>query len=185
MKAIRTILLSALISGFTACPVFAETPVTKEMANQYFKNCMAKEDPRITRQAQEELCACTSAKMTETLSVQDIQRMSGNDQAARNALNKMLVEVYGPCMAAPTRDLILNNCLQNKELANLTNDAEALCGCIAEETAVYLEENAPEIISREISRSPNLTDPNAVLMASKEVESKIKQKTLSCMNLFR
>ena len=89
-----------LLAAFLSLPALAQTPITTEMSNAYYNSCMGARDQRMSNDAQDSLCTCTAMKMKEAMSVEDIRVMGQNDQDGRNMLNKMLLDVYVPCMSA-------------------------------------------------------------------------------------
>lgn len=183
----RSILLASIFVAVVpfVASAFAGTAITREMANGYFKNCMAQSDPRITPESQEDLCACTALKMQENFSVEEMKALGGNDSKAREAINKMMTGVYGPCMEFPVRDMVMGECLKNKELEAATKNYKAMCGCVADETGQFLAAEAPRILTEAFALNPNSVDPNEVVMSNAEVQNKIRQKTLSCIEKFR
>ena len=65
----------------------AQTPISKQTANAYFGNCVqaaqkqAQNNPagaqKLSPASQNMLCACTSAKMMDHFSMEDMQQMTG------------------------------------------------------------------------------------------------------------
>lgn len=178
---IRPILITLLLL-IPALPGHA-TQLNKDQANAYYKNCVAQSDPRLSQKSQEALCSCTSAMMTQQMSVEDIQTMGQNTQAGRDALNKMLLDVYAPCMQFPVEDLVATECLKDEKISmmGLKSDRRALCGCIAARTGAWLKSTGRSIMSGLIGRNANITDPISPVMDSPEFRSASYDNLVSCM----
>ncbi|MCB9988965.1 MAG: hypothetical protein H6868_06480 [Rhodospirillales bacterium] len=168
--------LTFLFVLLTALPAQAQTPVSDKMADIYFSNCIAKRDERMTIDTQEIMCQCTALLYQKNMSVEELQVMAQNDQAGRNALNRMLVLVYAPCMEFPVRDLIYYRCMENK-----FQSQKGICGCLADKMAQYTAESAADKLSAVLRNSPNITDPMEPIVNSPEFAQMEKRLALSCI----
>lgn len=174
------LVLALMAAGGTA-PAGA-TAITKDIANAYYQNCMAQKDARITPEGQEALCSCTAARMTETMTVEDIQTMGRNDRQGREKLNDMLVNVYGPCMKYPVQDLVAAQCVSDPkiDMMNLRMDRGALCTCMGEQAGAWFSTKGNEMISRLLEMDPNLTDPIGPIMDSSDFKRASYNSLLAC-----
>lgn len=157
------------------------TAVGKDMADAYYKNCVSRPNPILSDKTKDMLCTCTAARMMESLTVEEMRTMAQEDQAGRLALNKMLVQVYTPCMEFPIRDLVYDNCIKNKPNLPQVNNLEGLCGCMASETAEYIAKEGPQTIQNALKTDPFITDPMGPLMSSPEFQKASQDFTMSCM----
>lgn len=166
-----------------AGPASAQTLVPKETANQYFANCVSAPSSGImSQQGQQMLCACTAARLTQFFSMEDMQAMMGTDPAlARPAYNRMIVNVYAPCMDVPTREYHYKACMENPNTAKLGRHPEGLCSCAADALAQHMKFHGSEIFSKILSRDPNITDPAAALFDDPEFQTLAQQKTIGCL----
>ena len=176
-------LLSILILTLTSAVSNAATPITKDMANSYYNNCISKKgDQKLTKESQDFLCSCTAAQMMDSMSVEDVQAMSTQDQrTARRAFNKMLINVYAPCMEYPAKDHYYNTCLSNPQTKKLGGNPEKLCGCMSDKVATHLKQNGKELFTGILKRNPNVTDPMAALEADKQFQNYVGKQALSCV----
>src|SRR5690606_25980766 len=113
MMRLLALLLTLCLTSFAAQ---AQTQVSKETANEYFNNCVKAASPQqpVSVQTQEMLCACTAARLTQFFSMEDMKTMTGPDpSAARIAYNKMIIDIYAPCMEEPTREYYTGVCTSN------------------------------------------------------------------------
>ena len=158
----------------------AATPITKEMATEYYKNCVQKDGGLISEGSQKKLCACTSARMVDDFTLEEMFAMGGSDQKARNAINKMIVQVYAPCIKAPAQDYYRSVCMSNPDTKKLTSNTEPLCSCMAHEVASFLEKNSAALFQDILTRNPNITDPMQALTSDPQFENFAQKKLLSC-----
>jgi hypothetical protein len=174
----RLLLFIAVL--MVAVPAFAQTPIDKDTANAYYGNCMKQETPLMGQESKEIMCACTSAKMMENMSVEDVQAMQGSDGSARLAFNKMLISVYGPCMRYPAYDYHYLTCVENPDTAKLSANPEELCSCMASEVAEYLGSNGVNVLADILQRNPNIEDPMSALMEDESFQAYAQNKLLDC-----
>lgn len=186
----RALILALFILALTPWAAQAQqgqTPISQDMAKKYYENCGARPDSlnAMTPESKNMLCTCTAAQLMKSMTVEDIKIMGGNDQSARNALNKMLINVYAPCMEFPARDLVYGNCVGNAQLKAAASNIQGLCGCVAGEAAQYIAANGPSIMKQEIAKNPNVTDPLAPLMESAEFTQASQSFTMKCLQQFQ
>ncbi|MCI5060960.1 MAG: hypothetical protein MRY79_07800 [Alphaproteobacteria bacterium] len=162
--------------------VAGATPITRQTAEAYFQNCMQQpSQPGLTQTGKNNLCACTAAKMMQSLSVEDVQMMGGQDQNARNAMNKMIVHVYAPCIQYPAKDHYYHTCVTNPQTKKLGRNPQKLCGCMASQVASYLGSNGQQVFQNILSRNPNIADPMSALTSDQEFQSFAQSKLLGCV----
>lgn len=168
-------------------PGHGATPISQEMARKYYENCKSRPDPMkvMSDQSKDNLCSCTATHLMSSMTVEDIKIMGGNDQPARNALNKMLTAVYAPCMEFPARDLVYANCIANSQLKAAASNLEGLCGCVAGQAAQYIAANGPGIMQQELMKNPNVTDPLGPLMQSQGFTQASQTFTMQCLQQFQ
>lgn len=179
----RLPLLFAFAFCIFASGAWAETPVSKETANAYFGNCMAKRDPRMTTKSQEELCACTAAKMTDVMTMEDIKRMSQQTQEGVQSFNLMMTHVYMPCIGAPVHDLLMTECLANKKIdqQGFKVDKGDLCGCISDRTGKWMADQGPAMMEIILKKNPHITDPIQPIMDSPDFRREQMDNLLRCV----
>lgn len=180
---VRIVPVLSVLMFVLSAAVSAATPIDKESANAYFAKCNSTRDPRMTEETQEELCACTSVQMMQALSVEDVQMMGENTPRGRMMLNKMLIEVYGPCMAGPVRDMVLGECDRDPRvaLADQTVDRRKLCGCMATKTGSWFESEGRTIMQSVLKEQPYTADPISPVMDSKIFKDASYEAMMSCM----
>ncbi len=155
--------LAVLIALLVLSSPASATAITKETANAYFTNCLNQPSQGMSDQTKQYMCACTAAKMQEGMTVEDIKTMGQQSQAGRLATNKMIINVYAPCIEYPARDHYYSTCMSNPQTKNLTSNVQGLCACLGNQVASYLKQNARSEFTRILKRTPNITDPMSAL----------------------
>ncbi len=157
------------------------TPISEQMANSYYDNCLGQQADGISQKSKEFMCACTAAKMMDNMQVEDIQAMSQQNQAGRNATNKMLVDVYAPCIEYPAYDHYYNTCITNPETAKMTSNTKRTCSCLADQVAGYLQKNAQTVFKDILMRNPNIIDPMGALTSDSRFQQFAQSKLVGCV----
>ncbi len=158
----------------------ARTPVSKQMANQYYQTCSSKPVPGMSAQSHQLMCACTASKMMESFSVEDIQAMAKKDDNARFVFNRMLIDVYAPCIEYPAREHYYNTCVNNPETAKFREVPQQLCTCLANEMGEYLKKNAQEVFKGILARNPTAEDPMVALTSDPEFQLFAQRRLVAC-----
>ena len=178
--ALKNALLGAfLIFAVYVAPAHA-TAITKETANQYYLNCKAKPDPRFSEQAQDMFCGCTATKLMSDFTLEDMQSIGKQDQSGRDATNKMIVNIYAPCIQYPAKEYHYQSCISNPK-TSILGDAQKLCSCASEQIAVHLQSNAKLMFQTILRTNPNITDPMQALYDDPRFQSFAKQKLMGCI----
>jgi len=162
----------------------AQTPVSKEQANTYFDSCVtnsAATEKRFSSESQQQFCACTAARLTQYFTIEDMQVMtSQTDPNARLAMNKMIVNIYAPCMETPVREYHYGQCLQNPQTAALGNP-QKICGCAANAIATYLKQNGAQKFQEILSVNPNIYDPMQALYDDPTFQTYARTELMRCL----
>lgn len=181
-KLVGLVVFFALAIAILPAPARAQgTAVSKDMADKYYQNCLSQPNPILSDKTKDMLCTCTAARMMKQLTVEDMRTMTQNDQNGRLALNKMLIEVYTPCMEFPVRDLVYDNCIKNRSQMSQVKNLEGLCGCMASSTAEFVAKEGPQTIQNALKSDPFISDPLGPLMSSPEFQKASQDFTMACL----
>ena len=178
MKYVFLALIGCLF--FTA-PSYAQTKVSKDLANTYFQNCSKQSDERFSDNTQKLFCACTAVKLMDNFTVEDMQDSARPDQIGRNATNKMITQIYAPCIRFPAREYHYNTCLENPRTKLLGSNKEQICNCSADHVSTHLERYAQSMLINIIKKTPNIVDPMQALYDDKGFQKIIQKKVLTCI----
>jgi hypothetical protein len=182
MKQIFALLSFIIVVGASfTLPANAQTKVSPDIANKYFTSCKSQSDPRFSAASQEMFCACTAAKMVESYSVEDMQNAQRQDEVGRAAANKLIVNVYGPCIQYPAREYHYNTCVQNPKTKILGKNVEQLCGCTAEKVAGHLQQNASSLFQQILAKNPTIADPMQALYDDQSFQKTVQGHLMSCL----
>lgn len=164
---------------FIALPAQA-TPVTKDTANTFYQNCSSQSDPRFSQDTQNLFCACTAVKLMENFTIEDMQATAQQDQAGRNATNKMITKIYAPCIRYPAREYHYQTCIEDPKSGILGN-AEKICSCSADQVATHLQDNAEDMLTDILRKNPNVMDPMNALYSDPAFQKLVQSKVMSCV----
>ncbi|MDY0028757.1 MAG: hypothetical protein RBR86_02315 [Pseudobdellovibrionaceae bacterium] len=153
----------------------AATPISDQMAQKFYGQCLenSKKDGTMSEQSAQVYCECTGKTMQQNMSVEDIQAMSGQDQAARNAINKVVTDVNGPCMAIPLHDKVYNKCMT--DVGKL-----GMCECLASGISLELSKQTQSMMRTLLANNPNMYDPMGELMEMPEYKQTERKIAMSC-----
>jgi hypothetical protein len=157
-------------------PALAQTAIDDATRAQFKSNCLrgAAAEGTLTPEHQEQFCECSAEKMQAAMTLEDAQAMTGEDQAARDAINKTLLEVHAPCMDVAVYDLIYKKC--QKDVGK-----ESVCSCLASKMGAYTAEQSRELLQKLLAENPNLLDPMAAIVDSTEFQQEQQRIALSCV----
>ena len=138
----------------------AESAITKGIANAYYKNCISRDDQRMSDSAQSALCSCSAAQMIEKMSIEEVFRMKKELGPGRIEYDKMLTEVYGPCMEVPVEETLYNECMNDSKVEQFyLRDKNKLCRCTSQKSARYLADNGVNVMTYLLKDAPAMEDP--------------------------
>lgn len=156
----------------------AQTPVSKETANAYFENCVKTASPtqEMSVDGQQLLCACTAARLTQFFSMEDWKAMTAPDaNVARPAYNRMMTDVYAPCMAQPMRERYYNRCLKAQ------GAQQQICNCTADRLATYMQNHGGRLLGGILARDAAVQDPWAAVENEPEFNAYIDTAGKECV----
>lgn len=158
----------------------AQTPVSNEMAQNYLNSCVQQPSQTMDKQTLTQFCQCTAANIQKNISFEEIQAQSKNDQAARNALNKIVTQVYAPCIQYPVGALVAKQCAANPQ----TSKNPALCTCSSTQLAAYTQREAPQQLAALFAQNPNITDPSTAFMSTPQYAAAEKYIAETCSKQY-
>ncbi|MGZ9097690.1 MAG: hypothetical protein ACXW30_05280 [Micavibrio sp.] len=177
-------LTAFIIAVITMLPfsAVAQTAISSETANTYYKKCMQNDDERMSDATQESLCSCTAVKMMSVITNEDIVQMSPEPGPGRPAFDKMLADAYGPCMQIPVEEQLHTECMNDPKIKEFAlRDQSALCRCMAKTTTQSLEIQAPAMMRTKLEEKPGLTDAFDPLAYDKELRSRAYDNLFLCL----
>ncbi len=177
----------ALFMSVFLSPALAGTPLTPEQANNYYQSCNAQRDQRMSEATQDAFCACTSAEMMSRFSVEDIQLMNSGEDGARDVVNRMILDIYAPCMHYPVQDLTEIGCLQDSAIEKIdaAMPRDDLCRCMGETTGHWFSTEGRALMATILEQNPTIEDPMTPLMQSAEFRTRSHENMLACLQTYR
>ncbi|HOO51987.1 MAG TPA: hypothetical protein PLK94_11925 [Alphaproteobacteria bacterium] len=170
-------IIALLIMGILGTPFAkAETAISSEIANNFYQQCQinSRKEGTMSESSIMAYCECTSKTMKQNMSVEDLVAMKGEDQAARNAINKVITDVNGPCMAVPLHDKVYNKCMM--DVSN-----KKVCECLSTGIALEISDKTQTMMKELLQKNPNMFDPMGELMEMPEYKQAEKTITMGCI----
>lgn len=152
------------------------TMLTNEQTTKYYNNCIARaaSDPNMFKSTKQTYCQCTALYTQKFISLEDIAASTGTDQAARDAINKTLINVHAPCMQYPVNDLIYKRCMADLGRNNI-------CACVGSKMSAFTARESQRLLGDILKNNPNITDPMNEVINTKEFMTSQEQITFSCL----
>jgi hypothetical protein len=172
---LRFVLPALLFALFALPQMSVATPLSGAQTERYLVSCVSQPSRTMDSTTLKSFCECTALQMQKNMTMEDLIAQSGNDQAARNALNKTLTHVYAPCIQYPVHALVTKRCM-----ADTTIKKKSACACAAEQMAAYTAKEAVAQLPGIIAANPNVTDPAEAFMGTKEFETTQEQIADNC-----
>ena len=139
---------------------------------KYYEQCWSIPRPEgtMTDQSRQTYCACTAENMKKMV-IEDLQAMQGQDQAARDAINKVLIDVNGPACTSLHDKGLHKMYDRRKQNIDLPMPFKRHFG-ISFKTI-------PNIAERYTGKKSNIYDPMGALMDTQEYKT-TEKNCLSC-----
>lgn len=185
MKAL-VLSLILLLTGFslataqTATAPATQTKMSNTKAGEFYKHCLrrAESDQTMKPATKALFCQCNMLHMQQAMTMEDIAATTGNDQAARNAINKMLIETYAPCMEYPVRDMLAAQCAQD------IPGKPKVCNCISDNMGSYMSKVAKPMFRDMLAQNPNMENPMNALLENPEFKKQQQNMAFSCITTY-
>ena len=159
-----------------------QAPYQRNFANRFYDNCLKRANAVLQGENLQLMCACTSAQITKGMTNADLASLEDSGPAGLAARNKMMLNIYAPCMEFPAKALMDYRCINTPELKGKVRNVSALCSCVSEYIAKYMAQNAPSVMANAIRTNPGTLDPMAALVDSPEFEQQSQSYLLSCLS---
>ena len=160
----------------------AQTPVSEQVANAYYETCASRDDPRLSDESQEALCSCMSVKMMSAMTLEDLAAMKPAVGPGRTAFDKMLTEVYAPCMKIPTQDVLHRQCMNDRKVQQFSlRDPDRLCRCTAGRMGEYLDKEAQPTMHLILRYHPDITDPMDFMLNNVSMRQRAEDFLFACL----
>jgi hypothetical protein len=137
-----------------------------QFANDYYANCKKQKHAVLKGEALELLCGCTSSKIPEVMTVTQMEATQYDTPEGLKQRNRVLTDVYTPCIHYPAQALIFDQCLSNPQVSSSMKNYKHVCKCLADNMAGLMKENAPATIDQALKDNPENLDPLRALLES-------------------
>ncbi len=158
----------------------------ESFAKRYNENCLKKKNEILKGDDLRMLCACTASKLQEKMTVEEVETMTTDTPEGQVQRNRMVTDVYAPCMEYPSRALLMNQCNSYQDKLKQTQggqaiNGEAICGCLAQNMAAYVAVNAQPILAQKLAANPSDMDPLGAFLNSPEYQAQVNATFTGCI----
>ena len=118
-----------------------------DFINIYVQNCIQSgaSHPELAPYMEPQ-CACTGAEMAQTMETKDIVNMFADNTEADLQYARMLLLAYIPCMEQTIKDIVFDNCANNKTTQKKLSNAAPYCACMSEDISEFMTQHATKVI---------------------------------------
>lgn len=138
---------------------YGNPQTAQEMANQYFATCNNDKMLSFSPTEKETLCACMSAHMSETLTLEEFRALKTNNAKGRDARSKALAYGFTPCMNYVMEPRVKVDCYTSKNVSNLITGKKGICECTAKRFAKHFQAEIPHVIREATRHEPMTLNP--------------------------
>lgn len=165
----------------------AEETISKTMANNFYKSCIAQRKPDLFDDLDiADNCACQASTLTKKMTVSDMRALQNfTSRPGKKALRKFIYDVAMPCMISPLQQSTYKSCQANYGQRQHLKNAIAACKCAGEEAVKYLIQIGGQIAEAQMLLYPEANkDPVEVLMRNVQFRGEIENRALKCVQNY-
>ncbi len=154
------------------------TPITPQIAQTYYQQClMAPSNPPLSASTRDIFCQCTAMYVQKNISYEEMGLANQASATGHAIQQKILLQVYAPCMEFPVRELIQGECAANQALAAQPH----ICPCVSKNMAKYTAQSAQANLGAMLKTGQALGDPMNALLDSPEYQKAQQDVAMKCM----
>ena len=151
------------------------------LANDFYKNCTAQKHPILSGEDLNLFCGCTSAHLAKNMTPAQMRASQTDTPEGQQQRARMTLYVYTPCIEHPTRALVTNQCESNPQVQNSVKNYKHTCGCLGDEMANFMKNNAHNAIKIALQNNINDLDPLGTLMQSPQFNAQSQEALKKCI----
>jgi hypothetical protein len=153
-----------------------------EYASQYYKECTAKEDTVLNGQNLQAQCACTSQKIVEQMSLEEVNSLTLQTPEGEFQRNRILLQAYAPCMNYPVRAILGARCESDKNIQKTVPEYQKACSCMGEAMATYVSQNGASIIAKTLGQDDaRASNPVSALLRDQDFQTRAQAALAECI----
>ncbi|MGQ0527803.1 MAG: hypothetical protein ACT4OY_07245 [Alphaproteobacteria bacterium] len=169
--------------SFEGGPDSIKNPLASDMkvpAENYYANCITKKHPMLDEDSQKKLCACTAGKFMQSMTLDEVRTMQDNTAEGQLNRNKMVMQVYTPCIEFPAYALVHTSCVNNPQVKAFQG-YQGICNCVSSNMALYVRDNAPATIQGALLKNPADLDPLRAMLESEGFDRASQSTLQACL----
>lgn len=155
----------------------------EDFANQYYFNCIERDDHLLDEESLQILCGCASAKIIEVMGLQDMKVLGDKTSEGELQRSRMLFFVYTPCFEPAIKALVHKQCINNDKVKSGLKYYKKICACSSDGMADFMRERAPDYMGGSLRRRDAHKEPLRALMESRAYEEQSRYYMNKCIQL--
>lgn len=114
--------------------------ISKRLSQRFFTSCMQHDkDSAVDKKIKEFLCLCSSTRMPEQMSTEEIQAMFTQTPEGQFQRERMLGLIVTACMEKPARYMSYEKCFYDPLIGKkFKRKADEICGCMADRMSTHV-----------------------------------------------
>lgn len=170
-------IILAALCAYSPNVSFASDQIDTDTADQFYGHCIAKRDLRMSYETQETFCKCSAHQLQQNITMTQYKDVASNDKNRfTEAMDRLTLSVYAPCISYPVQDITYDRCTENDFHNN-----KGICGCLSNKMGRYAEENATMSLMKTIQTKPGISDPLNTFLLNAKFRQHEKQAALTCV----
>lgn len=117
-----------------------------DYANQFYSDCTKSNQDKSLKDYVTAQCACTAAKMSEFMSLKDMQTLYTKTKDGDFQQGRVMLLAYIPCLYDSVNDFVYDNCINDKEIRKNLIHEKKYCECYGRGMGDYVASKGPNLV---------------------------------------
>lgn len=112
--------------------------------------------------------------------MEDMQNTARQDSVGLAARNKMIINIYAPCIQYPAKEYHYQTCIKDPKTKMLGNP-QKVCACASNNVAQNLQQNSQSMFREILRTNPNIADPMQALYSDPKFQKSVQNGLMRCI----
>ncbi len=189
MRRIRLVAFCCSLSLAGLCYFYvarAET-LTESQTQRFYEQCLSSDIGHgkymLTEDVKTDLCQCVRTQLeTGAITESDLGAASaGDNRFTPDLKEKILANVYAPCLHTPVHDLFYQGCKSDPQISGAVMEPEKFCSCVADQVSSFIAENGSQLIETQAGDQGAIGNPLGTLIKSQKFQDISQTALLTCV----
>ena len=157
--------------------------IRKDIALRYYDDCNKYKEGVLSAAEQDMFCSCISNGIDLGLSTEEAKLLYDESRKGQRARDKMMLEIYAPCMKFPIRDTVINTCRTSKAMDGYPQK-KTLCECQANMLTQHVGIISENLVQGALQSEKWYKDPIGNYLQSQDFRSSADGYLQRCIQIF-